>query len=56
MDNRYVAEMIARQRLEDTARQARTAHQRVQVKVRAGWHFPKISFPGHRHVVTARPV
>ncbi len=34
--NSYVAETLARQRLEETARQARTAHQRVQIKTRAG--------------------
>ena len=51
----YVAETIARQRLEETARGARQAHQRRQLEPRVGWHFPKVRLPGHRQVVTARP-
>ncbi len=54
MYHSYVAETLARQRLEETARQARTAHQRHQTKTRAGWHFPNVSFPGRR-TSTVRP-
>lgn len=55
MYNEYVAEIIARQRVDEAARQARTAHQRRQIKTRAGWHFPKVSFPDRRHVATVCP-
>jgi hypothetical protein len=55
MDNGYYVETLTRQRLEEAARHARTAHQRPHPKTRAGWHFPKVSFPGRPHVATARP-
>ena len=55
MYNSYVAETIARQRMDETARQARTAHQRLQIKTRAGWYFPKVSFPARPHAATVRP-
>ena len=55
MYNSYIMETIARQRMDETARQARTAHQRRQIKSRAGWHFPKVSVPGRPHVATVRP-
>ena len=43
--NEYTAQTIARQRMDENARQARTAHQRHQNKTRAGRHFPKVTFP-----------
>lgn len=55
MYDSYVAETIARQRMDETARHARTAHQRRQIKTRAGWHFAKVSFPGRPHVANVRP-
>ena len=54
MNTSYVNETIARQRMDETARQARTAHQRRQIKTRAGRHFPKVSFPGRPQVATVR--
>ena len=53
--NSYACETIARQRMDEIARQARTAHQRHQIKVRAGWHFPKVTFPTRRRAWVARP-
>ena len=55
MNTGYYSETIARQRMDETARQARTAHQRRQIKTRAGWRFPKVSFPGRPHVATVSP-
>ena len=52
----YTHETIARQRMDETARQARTAHQRRELKARAGWHFPKVTFPSPGAVFTPRPV
>ena len=52
--NSYVSETLTRQRLQKTARQARPAHQRVQIKTPAGWHFHKVSFRGRR-TSTVRP-
>ena len=56
MNTSYGYETIARQRMDETARQARTAHQRRELKARAGWHFPKVTFPSRRAVFTPRPV
>jgi hypothetical protein len=56
MNTSYVMETIVRQRMDETARQARTAHQRHQVKARPGWHFPKVTFPSRGKVFTPRPV
>ena len=53
----YTHETIARQRMDETARQARTAHQRQQIatsRTRAGWHFPKVTFPRRPQVVGSR--
>ena len=55
MNTSYVNETIARQRMDETARHARTAHQRRQLRTRAGWHFPKVGFPGRPHVATVLP-
>ena len=55
MNTSYAMETIARQRLEQTARQARTVHQRREIKVRLGWHFPKVTFPSRSGVFTPRP-
>ena len=55
MNTTYAMETIARQRLNETATTARTAWQRRQIKVRAGWHFPKVSFPIRPRVATPRP-
>ena len=56
MNTSYGYETIARQRMDETARQARTAHQRCELKARAGWHFPKVTFPSRGAVFTPRPV
>lgn len=55
MNTSYYYETIARQRMDETARQARHAHQRREIKTRAGWHFPKVGFPGRPHVAPVRP-
>ena len=55
MNSSYAYETIARQRMDQTARQASTAYQRRQIKVRAGWHFPKVSFPGRTRPFIPRP-
>ena len=55
MNTSYVNEAITRQRMDETARIARTAHQRRQIKVRPGWHFPKVTLPTRPRVATARP-
>jgi hypothetical protein len=55
MNTTYALETIARQRMNETANLARTASQRRQIKVRAGWHFPKVTFPTGPRVATARP-
>ncbi len=44
MNTTYTLETIARQRLDETARQARTAHQRNETKARPPWHFPKLTW------------
>jgi hypothetical protein len=51
----YSYQIIARQRMDEAARQARTAHQRRQIKTPARWHFPKVTFPTRPRVATARP-
>ena len=55
MNTTYALETIARQRMNETATLARTAAQRRPIRVRAGWHFPKVTFPTRPRVVTARP-
>ena len=55
MNTNYAMETIARQRMNETAAIARTASQRRQVKARAGWHFPKVTFPSRGKVFTPRP-
>ena len=55
MNTSYALETIARQRLDETTRIARTASQRRQIKVRAQWHFPKVRFPSRGKVFTPRP-
>jgi|tagenome__1003787_1003787.scaffolds.fasta_scaffold20894148_1 hypothetical protein len=53
----YTHETIARQRQDETARQARTAHQRQQIGKtgsRSGRPFPKVTFPRRPRVVGAR--
>ena len=54
MNTTYALETIARQRLNETAAMARTASQRRQIKVRARWHFPKVTFPTRPRVATPR--
>jgi hypothetical protein len=54
MNTTYTHEIIARQRMDETARYARTAHQRHQIKTGAGWHFPKVTFPRRPRVATPR--
>jgi hypothetical protein len=56
MNTSFGYETLARQRMDETARRARTAHQRRQIKTRPGWHFPKVTFPSRRAVFTPRPV
>jgi hypothetical protein len=55
MNTTYAMETIARQRTDATARQARTAHQRRTIKVRPGWHFPKVTFPTRPGTFSPRP-
>ena len=55
MNTTYAMETIARQRMDETARNARTASQRRPIKVRAGWHFPKVTFPSRATGFTPRP-
>ena len=55
MNTSYVMETIARQRMNETAAIARTASQRRQIKARAGWHFPKVTFPSRGGVFAPRP-
>ena len=43
MNGSYANQIIARQRMDETARNARTASQRRQLKTRPGWHFPKVT-------------
>ena len=55
--NSYHYETIARQRMEQTARQARTAYQRQGIETRPRWRFPKVSLPTHRpSTFVPRPV
>ena len=55
MNTTYALETLARQRTNEASHNARTAWQRREIKVRPEWHFPKISLPTGRRVVTARP-
>ena len=55
MNTTYAMETIARQRLDDTARNARNASQRRQIRVRARWHFPKVTFPSRATGFIPRP-
>jgi hypothetical protein len=55
MNTSYGYETIARQRMNETARIARTASQRREIKARPGWHFPKVTFPSRGVVFTSRP-
>jgi hypothetical protein len=54
MTTHYALETRARQRMEETARQAATAHWRRTIKVSPGWHFPKVTFPTRFGTVTPR--
>ena len=54
MNTTYALETIARQRMNESAAIARTASQRRQTKVRAGWHFPNVTFPTRPRVATPR--
>jgi hypothetical protein len=51
----YCNQIIARQRMDEAAKKARTASQRHQIKTAARWHFPKVSFPSRPRVAMARP-
>ena len=55
MNNSYYYQTIARQRMDETVREARNAHQRRQIKTRVGWHFPKVSFPARPQMASVRP-
>ena len=55
MNTTYAMETIARQRMDETARNARNASQRRQITVRAGWHFPTVSFPSRATGFIPRP-
>ncbi len=57
MNTSYGYETLARQRMEETARRASTAHQRRQVGARAvSWRFPKVAYPTrYRVTFTPRP-
>ncbi len=55
MNTSYAFETIARQRLDETARLARTAHERRRPRVRTGWRFPKVTFPTRPRVTTIKP-
>ncbi len=46
--NSYHYETIARQRMQETAARARTAHQRHGIGTRPRWRYPKVSFPTRR--------
>ena len=57
MNTTYALETIARQRMNETAAIARTAHQRQQIGTtgsRSGRRFPKVTFPRRPRVVGAR--
>ena len=56
--NSYHYETIARQRMDEAARTARTAHMFQQDATRPRrWSFPKVTFPsGPRRRFTPRPV
>ena len=54
--NSYLHETIARQRMDETARAARTALQQGGTRPRR-WPFPKVTFPARpRPRLTPRPV
>jgi hypothetical protein len=55
MNTSYTNESIARQRMDETARQARTAYQRHEIKARTRWHFPKVTWPARPGTFTPRP-
>ena len=56
MNTSYYYETIARQRMDETARIARTAHQRHQLETPGRWHVPKVAFPSrYRGTFTPRP-
>jgi hypothetical protein len=55
MNTTYAMETIARQRMDQTGRIARTVSHRRQIKVRAGWHFPKVTFPTRPGTFSPRP-
>ena len=55
MNTTYAMETTARQRMDETARNARSASERRQIKVRAGWHFPKVTFPSRATGFIPRP-
>jgi hypothetical protein len=57
MNTAYIHEIIAHQRMDETARQARTAHQRQQIKTsgsRFGQRLLNVTFPRRPRVVGAR--
>ena len=55
MNSSYAYETIARQRLDEAARQARSAHQHRETKVRPRWHFPKVTWPTRPRTFRPRP-
>jgi hypothetical protein len=55
MNTSYTLEVIAGQRLDQAARIARVASERPQLKVRARWHFPKVTWPTRHTTLTPRP-
>ena len=57
MTTLYALETIAHQRIEETARNARTAYQRQGIETRPRWRFPRVSFPTRRpSTFVPRPV
>ena len=55
MYSSYSYQIVAKQRMDEAARKARTASQRREYKTRAGRHFPKVRFPSRLRVATVRP-
>ena len=56
MNTTYTLETIARQRLDETSRLARTAHQRSEAKVGASWRFPNLTWQTRHGTFRPRPV
>jgi hypothetical protein len=55
MNTTYTLETIARQRLDEAARQARTAAQPRATKVRVSRQFPKLTWQGRYGSFRPRP-